>query len=67
MLHHKYHQRLHTLFENKLPHEQILDIISIASTALQDKFRKAVLELLKDFQNMLYKEHTLKNGIWRPL
>lgn len=65
MLERKYHQRLHTLLGNLLPHEQIFELLAVASTALQQKFRKALMELLSDFQNSYYKEHTLLNGVWR--
>lgn len=52
------HKGLHDYFGNKLPHEQILQILEDSNQALVRKFRKSILEILEeyDYENMIYKD-----------
>lgn len=54
----KVHVRLHQLFENKTPKEQLEMILEINSNVLEKKVRHEIRTILEDEQ-MIYKE-----GVW---
>lgn len=51
----KIHDRLHLLFENKTPKEQLEMILDINSSVIEKKVRHSIRNILEDEQ-MIYKE-----------
>jgi hypothetical protein len=43
------HQSIHNLFATRIPHEQILQVLSLARTATTKEFQKQLRECIMDF------------------
>lgn len=61
LLERKIHQKLHNFFGVALPHEQILAMADIASTALQTSFRRDLMQVIGDHEDNYYKGHVIEN------
>lgn len=58
----KNHKGLHDYFQNKKPHEQIMQVLEDSNSALTRKFKKNLRQVLQEFW---YEDMIYKNGVFR--
>jgi hypothetical protein len=55
------HKAYHTLFDNSLPHEAIAYIVMVHQGCFSDKFKEALMGLLADEPEEMYKQEHYKD------
>lgn len=63
MLQRRRHKWLHDYFDNKVPHEQIMQVLEDSNSVLTRKFKKSILEVLEEYgyENMVYENWVFRH------